>query len=171
MVAALYWPVVRKEPLPVPHRRRDLGLEAKIAALALAFFGQPVSFWLSLRSVTPFFWVTLKKPSQNSPVSAGLPGCGIDVSSTGPLVASTSELSGMPLLMSSGTNLFVPGSLTSNVPELGATTTLWFGTGVGAGVGVGVGVGVGPGCGVATVNEREVSVLLPAESVARTKNV
>ena len=73
--------------------------------------------------MTPFFWLTMNRPSQNSAVSGGAPAFGIDVSVTWPLRASTSEPFGMLLIRRSGTNVVWPGSLISTVPLLGATTT------------------------------------------------
>ena len=46
-VAALYWPLVRNLPLPLPQSLRDFGFFWAALAVLLRAFGQPVSFSLS----------------------------------------------------------------------------------------------------------------------------
>src|SRR3954451_15706544 len=62
-VAAEYWPLVLKRPLPSPHSLRVLGLLAAAVAEDLLAFGQPVSFSVSVSVVRPSAWVIFNTPS------------------------------------------------------------------------------------------------------------
>src|ERR1700759_5397762 len=60
-VAALYWPTVRNEPWPLPHRLRVFGF--LLAAAAWAPLPHGASGWLSVRSVVALVWVSLNWPA------------------------------------------------------------------------------------------------------------
>ena len=62
-VAAEYWPLVLKRPLPSPHSLRVLGFLAAADAEDFLAFGQPVSFSVSVSVVRPPAWVILNSPS------------------------------------------------------------------------------------------------------------
>src|SRR4051812_9551249 len=144
-VAALYWPVVRNEPEPLPHRCRAFGfLVAFAAACARA---HDASGSLSLRSVVRPGWGTLKMPPKNGAGCGGPPVLGTEESCSRPAFTSIVAPSGMSCAELSVMNVFEPGSLTFTVPLTGLTTTVLWNTGVGGGVGVGVAVGAGVGLG------------------------
>src|SRR4051795_12965689 len=146
-VAALYWPLVRHAPEPLPHRCRVLGFFFAVAEACA--FAHDASDSLSLRSVVLPGWVTLKMPPKNVAVCGWPFALGTEDSCSLPALTSIVEPSGMSAAEVRSTNVFVPASLTRTFPLTGCTTTCLWNTGVGgAGVGVGVGAGVGVGIGL-----------------------